>query len=229
MCDNETKISWRKTQKQSWGGARYTEGKMLAHPSTKHDDRPVEDKIVRLHDATWADYQRLLELRGDHSAPRISYLEGELQIMSPSRSHEAIKSLIGQLVEAWCLEKGVEFNAYGSWTLEKKEDLRGVEPDECYVFGDVTEPQRPDLAIEVVWTSGGLNKLEIYRKLGVREVWYWRRGRLSVHALRGDAYQELPQSEVLPGIDLVVLAGFLDRPSASRAIREYRDLLQARR
>jgi Uma2 family endonuclease len=201
---------------------------MLVHPPTDHDDRPVEDKIVHLHGATWADYQRLLELRGDHSAPRISYLEGELEIMSPSRSHEAIKSLIGQLVEVWCLERGVEFNAYGSWTLEKKEEQRGAEPDECYVFGEVSEPQRPDLAIEVVWTSGGLDKLEIYRKLAVREVWYWRRGRISVHLLRGGAYEEAPASEVLPGIDLVELASFLDRPTASRAIREYRQRLVAR-
>jgi Uma2 family endonuclease len=201
---------------------------MLARPLTEHDDRPVEDKIVVLHQATWADYQRLLELRGDHSAPRISFLEGDLEIMSPSRSHEAIKSLIGQLVEAWCLEKGIEFNAYGSWTLEKKEANRGIEPDECYVFGEVAEPTRPDLAIEVVWTSGGLNKLEIYRRLAVREVWYWRAGRISVHVLRGEAYEEVPASAVLPGIDLGELASFLDRPTASRAIREYRARLQSR-
>lgn len=25
---------------------------------------------------------------------------------------------------------------------------------------------RPDIAVEVIWTSGGLDKLEIYRKLG---------------------------------------------------------------
>jgi hypothetical protein len=47
--------------------------------------------------------------------------------MSPSRSHEAIKSLIGRLVETWCLENGVEFSAYGSWTLEKKDANRGAE------------------------------------------------------------------------------------------------------
>jgi hypothetical protein len=52
--------------------------------------------------------------------------------------------------------------------LEDKQVERGVEPDECYVLGDVAEPARPDLAIEVVWSSGGINELEIYRKLGVR-------------------------------------------------------------
>ena len=192
-------------------------------------ERRLQDDVILMRGATWADYQRLLELRGDRSVPRISFLEGTLEIMSPSRSHEALKSLIGRLVEAWCLENGVEFNPYGSWTLEKKEAERGAEPDECYVFGEVSDPERPDLAIEVVWTRRGLDKLEIYRRLGVREVWYWRRGHLAVHVLRGEAYEEVPRSEVLPGIDLAELLSFLDRPTASRAIREYRALLQARR
>jgi Uma2 family endonuclease len=201
---------------------------MLAGSFDKHDDRPVEDKIVLLRDATWADYQRHLEMRGDHSAPRFAYLEGVLEIMSPSFTHESIKSLIGSLVEVWCLEKGVEFTTCGSWTIEQKEQRRGVEPDECYVFGDVTDPQRPDLAIEVVWTSGGLDKLEIYRKLEVREVWFWRRGQLTVHSLRGESYVQVSTSAVLPGIELVELARFLDQPTTSRAIREYRASLQTR-
>lgn len=186
------------------------------------DDRPQEDHIVCLHGVTWADYQRLLEVRGDHSAPRLTYLEGSLEIMSPSRNHESIKSLIGRLVEAYCLERDIEFSTYGSWTLESQEHERGAEPDECYVFGEAGEPERPDLAIEVVWTSGGLNKLEVHRKLGVREVWYWRRGRIQVHLLRGDAYEPAAASEALPEIDLEQLASFLDRPTTSQAIRDYR-------
>jgi Uma2 family endonuclease len=104
-----------------------------------------------------------------------------------------------------------------------------VEPDECYVFGTVTEPERPDLAIEVIWTSGGIDKLAIYAKLGVREVWFWRRGRITAHVLGNDGYLEVGQSTVLAGINLVELAHHLDRPTASQAIREYRAALQARR
>jgi len=201
---------------------------MLAERLAEHDDTPVEDKIVVLHDATWADYQRLLELKGDASVPRVAYLEGALEIMTPSRPHESLKSKIGCLVEVWCLEKGLEFTPLGSWTLEKKEEARGIEPDECYVFSSGDEQDRPDLAIEVVWTSGGVDKLDIYGKLGVREVWFWRRGQLTAHALRGDTYLEVSESEVLPGIDLAQLARYLDRPTASQAIREYRAALIGR-
>jgi Uma2 family endonuclease len=202
---------------------------MLARRLADHDDTPIDDKIVVLHGTTWADYQRMLEVRGEVSSPRLAFLEGALEIMTPSRKHEGLKFNIGRLVEAWCAENEIEFSGYGSWTLERKEEARGIEPDECYVFGNVSEPERPDLAIEVVWTSGSIDKLEIYRKLGVREVWFWRRGQLTAHVLSGEAFEQMSESKVLPGIELAELASYLDRPTASQAIREYRAALQARR
>ena len=200
---------------------------MLAQRLEDHDDTPVEDKIVVLRGLRWSDYQRMLEVRGDAAVPRLAYLDGELEIMTPSRPHESIKSRIGTLVEVWCLEKGIEFSPYGSWTLEKKAAERGLEPDECYVFGQVAEPERPDLAIEVVWTAGGLRKLDIYASLAVPEVWFWRRGQITVHLLDGGSYHEASSSRSLPGIDLAQLASFLDRPTASQGIREYRAALNA--
>jgi Uma2 family endonuclease len=194
----------------------------------ERDDAPTGDQFVHLRGVSWEDYERLLEMRGDHSAPRICFLEGTVEIMAPSRDHEGIKSWIGRLVGVYCLETCVEFRTYGSWTIKERREDRGVEPDECYVFG--TDPaDRPHLAIEVIWTSGGMNKLEIYRRLGVREVWVWRRGQIQVHALRGDEYEALPASEVLPGIDLDELASYLDRPTTSQAMREYRAALETRR
>jgi Uma2 family endonuclease len=201
--------------------------RMGAALALDRDDRAHEDHFVILHGVTWADYQRIMEIRGDRSAPRITYADGWLEIMSPSKDHESLKSLIGRLVEVYCLEAGVDFSTFGSWTLEDKEVKHGVEPDECYVFGPAREAARPDLAIEVVWTSGGLSKLDIYRALGVREVWFWRRGVITPYVLRGDTYVETTASEALPGIRLAQIAGFLDRPTTSEAIRAYRDALRA--
>jgi len=198
---------------------------MFAEDLGNHDDTPVEDKIVVLRGLSWSDYQRQLELRGDRSLPRFAYLEGDLEIMTPSQPHESLTSRIGRLVEVWCLEKAIEFSPYGSWTLQDKETERGVEADECYVFGIQPEADRPHLAIEVVWTSGGLRKLDIYVKLGVREVWFWRKGRITIHVLSGDQYLEAAASSALPGIDLVQLCTYLDRPTTSQAMREYRAAL----
>jgi Uma2 family endonuclease len=190
-------------------------------------DEPREDHYVHLYGATWADYLRLLRIRGDRATPRLTYVDGTLEIMSPSRTHDEIKSYIGCLVEAWCLERGIEFTPYGSWTLKNKKDERGAEADECYVFGP--EPKlkpRPDVAIEVVWTAGGIDKLDVYHKLRVSEVWIWKDGRIQVHVLRGIRYEAVASSEALSGIDLEQLVSFLDRPTASQAIRDYRAALR---
>src|SRR5689334_4224436 len=112
----------------------------------EHDDTPSADQIIVFHDVTWEDYERVLEIRGDKSAPRIAYLEGELEIMSPSRDHEQIKSFIGHLLETWCIDRGIEVTPFGSWTLKEKRDKRGAEADECYVFG-TERRDRPHLAI----------------------------------------------------------------------------------
>ena len=157
----------------------------IARPAVAPRDH---DHIVIVRNATWADYQRHLEMRGDDAVPRITYLEGTLELMSPSRTHESMKSMIGCLVEAWCFERGLDISPYGSWTLQNEDADRGAEPDECYVVGDVPEPDCPDLAIEVVWTSGGVNKLEVYRKLAVREVWIYEKGAFRLFRLEGERY-----------------------------------------
>jgi Uma2 family endonuclease len=187
------------------------------------------DDIVVLEGATWADYQRLLEIRGERPVPRLTYLEGVLELMNPSRPHETIKSMVGCLVEAWCLENDVDVTPYGSWTLENKETDRGVEPDECYVLGDVAEPERCDLAIEVVWTKGVVDKIEVYRKLGVRELWIWKAGQIDVLSLQGERYVPLERSALLPGIDLAQLLTFVAIRPMTRAVKEYRVALKAAR
>jgi Uma2 family endonuclease len=190
-------------------------------------DEPREDHYVHLYGVTWPDYLRLLEIRGERSVPRLTYIEGTLEIMSPSRTHDQIKSYIGRLVEAWCLERGIEFTPYGSWTLTNEQAKRGAEADECYVFGPAPKRKpRPDLAIEVIWTSGGIDKLDVYRKLRVREIWFWKDGRILVHVLRGTRYETAAGSEALVSIDLEQLVSFLDRPTASQAIRDYRAALR---
>jgi Uma2 family endonuclease len=199
--------------------------------ASTEQDLPSGDQIVVLHDVSWADYQRMLEIRGDRSVPRLTYLEGELELMSPSHTHDFVKSSLGRLVEAWCFVQGLDFTPVGSWTLESKAARRGVEPDECYCLRENAareEPERPDLAIDVIHTSGGLSKLDVYRKLNVPEVWIWKKGALSIHALRGEQYEPISESEQLPGVDLGQLLRYIEIRPVSRAVREYQEALRAR-
>lgn len=187
---------------------------------------PTGDQRVVLHGVSWGDYELLLRVRGESSAVRLTYLEGELELMSPSREHETIKKLIARLLEAYAEERGLSLQGYGSWTIRQAAKARGVEADECYVLG-THEPERPDIAIEVVWTSGGIDKLEVYRGLGVREVWFWIAGRIAVHRLDGERYVEDRRSALLPDLDLDELSGFVGRRDQTQAVRDYRAALRA--
>ncbi len=192
----------------------------------EHDDTPNADQIIVFHDVTWEDYERVLEIRGDKSAPRINYLEGELEIMSPSKDHEQIKSFIGRLLEVWCIDRGIEVTPFGSWTLKEQKQDRGAEADECYIFGTAPR-ERPQLAIEVEWTRGSIDKLRIYEKLGVDEVWIWRKGGIQVHALIGERFAKVERSGLLPDLDLGLLTSMLDRDTLTQAVRDFRRALDA--
>ena len=184
------------------------------------------DQRVILRNVDWSDYESALAMRGEKSSVRIAYLEGVLELMSPSRDHETVKKKLARLVEAYSEELDIPLEGYGSWTLKREEEERGAEPDECYSIGPAGEV--PDLAIEVIWTSGGLDKLEIYRRLGVREVWVWRRAEIAVFALRGDRYEPIAKSEILPQIDLGLIRSLLDEPTQLAAVRELRSRLRNR-
>jgi Uma2 family endonuclease len=181
------------------------------------------DHFVHFHDVSWAQYENVLAMRADRSAPRVAYVDGTLEIMSPSREHESVKSNIGCLVEVWMDEQGLDYRKLGSWTL--KADGKGAEPDESYALTELDDPARPDLVVEVVWTHGGIDKLSVYAELAVPEVWRWEAGTIAILRLRDGSYEQAAASEVLAGIDLALLASFLDRTSTSAAKRAYRAAL----
>src|SRR6266536_2614717 len=162
----------------------------------------ASDQRVTLNEVTWSDFELILQIRGDRAGVRMTYLNGVLELMTPSVDHEGIRKTIARLLEAYAEEKGMHFNGFGSWTLKNARRARALEPDECYSLS-LGRPTSPDLAIEVVWTSGGIDKLEVYRGLGVREVWFWREGAIEISVLTGDHYEPRERSVLLPDLDLV--------------------------
>jgi Uma2 family endonuclease len=187
---------------------------------------PTADQRLVMHGVPWSTYEAHVALRGDAPVPRISYLDGAMELMSPSKQHERIKSYLGRLIEAFAVERGIDLSPYGAWTLKEAPKRAGVEPDECYLIGSDQDRETPDLVIEVVWTSGGIDKLEAYRRLGVAEVWFWREGALHIHVLRLDRYEPAERSALLPGLDPMFLCSFLDRPTALQAVAAFRAALK---
>jgi Uma2 family endonuclease len=188
--------------------------------------RDAADQRVRVSGVTWGQYETLRSAFDDLPAVRLTYCEGELDIMVTSPEHERIKKMLARLVEIYAVERGVDLNGYGSTTFRKRARERGLEPDECYVLGTPLV-EVPDLAIEVALTSGGLDKLDVYAGLAIPEVWLWREGAVEVWRLAstGGAYDRHPRSVLLPDLDLDALARFVAWPSQTAAVRAFRDTL----
>lgn len=182
------------------------------------------DQRVFLNDIVWSQYETFLAIRGDRPGLRVTYLEGQLEILRTAPAHERLKKSIARLLETYAYEKDLIFEGYGSLTMRDARTLRGVEPDECYAVGAAKE--HPDLAVEVMWTEGGIDKLNVYRGLGVREVWIWKKEELKAYELRGDAYFEVAQSVVIPGLTPQFIRQFLDYDTQSEAVRALRAALR---
>lgn len=184
------------------------------------------DQHIAMHGVSWTEYEVLLAIRGDRPSPRITYLEGELELMSPSRSHEWIKKTFARLIETWAVERRVPLVGLGSWTVKNARQRRGLEPDECYALSE--RHDRPDLAIEVVWTSPVIEKLDVYRGLGIPEVWIWEAGTIQVHVLRDGAYVQVTGgSNILPGAPLDAFARFVDYEDQLKAVYALIDWLRS--
>ena len=127
------------------------------------------------------------------------------------------------MLGAHCLDRSIRFASIGNYLIKQQIDEAGAEPDDCFVFGEnLRERHPPDLVIEVVWTSGGIDKLEIYKRLRVPEVWFWERDELAVYVLGPAGYERRDTSTCLPDLDLPVVCEALHLESANDMIARMR-------
>jgi Uma2 family endonuclease len=186
-----------------------------------------EDNYVFFHGMTWKDFEVMLALRGEEAGPRMSYLDGVIELMSPSKTHEYRKKTLARLLELWALETELNLTGFGAWGLKNPVKEAAAEPDECYVLGETAGREVPDLVIEVEWTRKSDRKREIYRRLEVRELWTLQRDfKFVLRVLERGSYVERTKSKILPQLDVAWLTGFVDREPQTAAIRALRDELR---
>ncbi len=204
-------------------------GRLATMVATAHvlDSDPSHDEGQRLvlYNVSWQDYVAFSDALGNRAGIHLTYLEGTLEIMTPSPLHENQKKGIARLLELYALVRGVRLYGYGSTTYRREERQRGLEPDECY-FIDSDKKDFPDLAVEVAMRGRGVDKLKVYEGLGVREVWIFRAGRFFVYELGAAGYEERSSSRFFPDIDFAVLAEHVLMPDQDAAVRAYWDLLR---
>lgn len=159
---------------------------MVSHYADHAPNRPPEsvrgeEQRFLLSNVRWETYGEIRQAV-ETPAVRMSFDGTHLELMTPSFLHERLSALLGRFVERVAEERGIPFASGGSTTFRHIALLRGLEPDRCYWLAH--EPQvrgvtafdldtcpPPDLAIEVEISRSLLDRLEIYHRLGVSEIW----------------------------------------------------------
>jgi Uma2 family endonuclease len=178
----------------------------------------VSEQRITYSDRTWEQFKLLEQGLEGLTGLRLFYFDGKVEILMPGRNHELFTEVIALLIQVFLLARGLEFTPTGSMTREE-EGSGSAEPDKSYEFGELK------LAIEVIVTSGSINKLDLYEVLGFHEVWFWEDGLLVVYHMRDDAYEKVDQSQIpeLVEIQLDVLSRciLIGETSRVRACKEF--------
>ena len=196
---------------------------MVSNPTTVDAPSPVPlsaslqdtqvGHSVLLHNISWQQYEELLEILGDRPSTRIAYDNGTLEIMTPLPEHEYFKQSLGLAVNDIADELEMDYDSYGSTTWKKELKKAGAEPDDCFYIQneplirgklafDLTVDPPPDLVIEIDYTSKSLERLPIYARLGVPEIWRYCEGVLTIYLLDGASYRESPTSLAFPQLPI---------------------------
>jgi Uma2 family endonuclease len=180
-----------------------------------------EQRVV-LRDVGWNGYETLLALVGDGHV-RLTFDGKDVELMSPRIDHEEYGKLIARIIETVTEELDLPCRGLRSTTWRKQAEKRGLEADECFYLANVAAVRGlrkkfdlnvvppPDLAIEIEITHSALDRMEIYAKLGIPEVWRFDGETLTIHSLRRTGkYAVVAKSPGIPAITPAQVVHWVD-------------------
>jgi Uma2 family endonuclease len=183
--------------------------------ATVTTSRPNFSAGGSFRDVDWATY---CQLRDDPAFEhrRMTYLDGDLTIMSPHIVHDFNSRRFMMVAMAVARAYRIRFMAIGTTTLKKQGRGpvlgAGKEPDEGFYLGqdvasmrgktelDLTVDPPPSLAIEVDNTVDSKVALAAYARIGVPEIWRYdvNEQTLWFGLLEEDHYRQVNRSQSLP-------------------------------
>ncbi|WP_373525698.1 Uma2 family endonuclease [Nostoc sp.] len=183
-------------------------------------DHPIQERLVTVADVSWEEFKGIEAQLKDNRNVRLSYLSGILEIMSPiGEKHEYVKRTLSYLLEAYMRELGIRFYGLGGFTLEEPGYASGT-PDESYCIG--SNKETPDIVIEVIVTSGTINRKELYKPKKVPEIWFWKSNQIKIFRLNeAGEYEEVNRSSFFPNLDPALLLKYIGHPDQYDAVAEF--------
>lgn len=197
---------------------------MIANRPFPIIERPTQDDRVLIQGG-WDHFKLIRQGCALTSGARLFYFDGTIEIVMPGCFHEIFSHAIGVLLTNFLAHQGILFFAIGSADQER-EGIAAAQPDQSYCIG--SQKAIPDLSIEIVFSSGGIRKLDRYKAIGVPEVWFWEDGTLMLYRLREQGYESIDRSELeeLQDLDLAIFKRHImmaetDLGSAVRSFNAY--------
>jgi Uma2 family endonuclease len=194
------------------------------------------ERRVTFYHLDWSSYQQILQALGENSRAHLFYDCGTLEITMPLEEHEFYRELIGRFIYFLVSELGLKIKSMGSTTLARPDLAKGAEPDNAYyiqnqaqVLGkkiNLSQDPPPDLVVEVDITHTDINKLELYARLGVPELWRFNGQIWRIYQLENNVYQEVEFSPTFPLVPKTKLYEFLatakeDEVMAEKNLRKW--------
>ncbi|MEO8269076.1 MAG: Uma2 family endonuclease [Aureliella sp.] len=200
----------------------------------------ISETRTILRGVSWEVYNRLSEERTG-STPRISYDRGLMEMMTPSRLHEQLATLVDLMIRAYTDSAGIEIGSAASTTFNRTDLTRGFEADKSYYIAhetlirskdqiDLAIDPPPDLVLEIEITSPAIAKMQLFAAMGIPEVWRYDGSNLLIYCLGEGSYDERTHSLCLPNIPLPLIEAMLDRRhemGENAFVREFRRLLES--
>ncbi len=178
---------------------------------------------ILLRNIPWSLYKQLRDDEANWGV-RMTFADGELELMSPSQRHEEIGYRFELFMVALAQALGFEFAGMASTTWQNEAAEKAKEADACYYIANFdrirgktvnlkVDPP-PDLAVEVEVSRSAIRSLSVYAAIGVPEIWRFDGEDLHVHLRQPDGtYAESDHSLALPFIQLDEVVFWLKKAS----------------
>jgi Uma2 family endonuclease len=185
------------------------------------------DQCVTLRGIDWKGYLTILRLRGERPVPRMIYCDGELLLVSPSYIHERLSELLGIFIIEVVVGLEIPCTSAGSTTFRRRAKRGGVEGDKTFYLAnqarvhgkneiDLRNDPPPDLAIEAVHTHEVAAAIEVYRRLGVPEVWVCDGEKLRILVRQANGrYARADSSAAFPFLEAAEVFAWVTRPDVA--------------
>lgn len=191
---------------------------------------------VAWRDADWAMYERALEwLNGNRAF--VTFYHGRLEVVSRSFRHDRLSNTVLMMITVLAEETDTPFMLAGSTTWRRRDLQAAVEADCAFYIAnaermsdnrpdvDLQVDPPPDLVVEVEITHRLQERLDIYREMGVPELWRCDDENLRMFVNRGERWEEVDRSPTFPQLSRGELTEFarsgLDRDTGTW-LREFR-------